>query len=58
MNKSHREMVYEFMVALAANPKVIDDGSSSLESHAQYVLSMAITLADRFESSLVEIGSE
>jgi hypothetical protein len=55
--KSHREMVYEFMVALAANSQAVDN-ESSIEKNAQYVLSMALTLADKFEASLIESGGK
>ena len=50
-------MVYEFMVALAANSQAVDN-ESSIEKNAQYVLSMALTLADKFEASLIESGGK
>jgi hypothetical protein len=51
--KQNREMVYEFMVALASNPQAVDN-DSSIQQNADYVLRMAIALAERFETSLVE----
>jgi hypothetical protein len=55
--KTQREMVYEFMVALAANPQAVDN-DSAIKDNADYVLRMAIALTERFEASLVEVGGE
>lgn len=48
--KTYRETVYDFMVALASNPDAVD-AEDSFKNNADYVLTMAISLADKFEAS-------
>ena len=55
--KSHKDMVYEFMVALASNPQVIDMESTTKEN-VDYALHVAVALADKFVTGLVEVGGE